>query len=204
MFGRMTVHEIAEQIVALQSRIGRTVVAVSGLGGAGKSTLAEKLTNLVVGSVRLRGDDFLDPDRSHVRSPNWDGVERIRIRDEVVEPFLNSKPVNYRPFDWALRQLGPLVALPQADVVIVDAIGLFHPDILASFSLTIWVDVTLKNATHRGMERDERLGRSHQSLWEDVWVPNDRDFADRYSPAAQADILFVPEDVGAPKDASGR
>lgn len=197
----MNVHEIAEHIVALRGRIGRTVVGVSGFGGAGKSTLARELTKQVVGSVRLRGDDFLDPVRSHVRSPDWNGVERVRIRDEVVEPFLRSEPVNYQPFDWALRQLGPPVALPQADIVVVDAIGLFHPDILTSFSLKIWVDVALQDATLRGMERDERLGRSHQSLWRDIWVPNDRDFAERFSPAAHADILFVPEHVADPQDA---
>ena len=165
--------------------------------------LARELTKQVAGSARLRGDDFLDPKRSHLRSADWDGVDRIRIRDEVIGPFLSSEPVNYRPFDWAMRQLGPPVALPQADVLIVDAIGLFHPDILASFSLTIWVDVTLRDATRRGMARDRRLGRSHQSLWEDIWVPNDRDFAERYSPAAHADILFMPEDLADHKTAPG-
>jgi pantothenate kinase-related protein Tda10 len=37
------------------------VVGIPGYCGSGKSTLARRIVDVVPGSVRMRGDDFLDP-----------------------------------------------------------------------------------------------------------------------------------------------
>jgi uridine kinase len=63
------------------------VIGVSGYGGSGKSTLARLLVEALPGAGRLRGDDFLDPVRSHRRSVDWDGVERKRLVSEVLAPL---------------------------------------------------------------------------------------------------------------------
>src|SRR5215213_5845694 len=103
-----TFDELAARIEALRRTQPRTVVAISGYGGSGKSTLAKALAAAVQGSTRLRGDDFLDPERSHRRSGDWDGVERTRIRSEVLEPYLRGEPVLFRPHDWNAGGLGPV------------------------------------------------------------------------------------------------
>jgi uridine kinase len=68
------------------------VVGVSGFGGSGKSTLARGLVEALPGAVRMRGDDFLDPARSHKRSADWDGVERKRLVSEVLTPVRSRQP----------------------------------------------------------------------------------------------------------------
>ncbi|MEO6604145.1 MAG: hypothetical protein ABIN55_00895, partial [Aeromicrobium sp.] len=168
------------------------VVAITGFAGAGKSTLTRTLVEAVPDSTRLRGDDFLDPTRSHLRSGDWDGVERSRMRTEVIEPFGLGGPVSYRPFDWSKRELGPPVRLPDVSVLIVDAIGLLHPELDGCFDLTVWVDVELEVAAVQGRERDRRAGRDHDTLWDEVWVPNDRDFAAAYEPASNVDLKISP------------
>ncbi|WP_457099728.1 hypothetical protein [Microbacterium sp. P5_E9] len=81
----MQLQELAAPILERRNERGTPiVVGVSGYGGAGKSTLARGLVELVPGSVRMRGDDFLDPVRSHQRSHDWDGVERTRLVREVL------------------------------------------------------------------------------------------------------------------------
>jgi hypothetical protein len=96
----------------------------------------------------MRGDDFLDPARSHHRSSDWDGVERIRLRDTVLRPFRSGSGSGgtFRRFDWSTRA----------------------------------------------------LGRSHEALWHDVWVPNERVFVDRFAPRSMAQVL-VPSG-GQPAD----
>lgn len=76
------------------------------------------------------------------------------------------------------------------DALVVDLIGLFHPDTLEVLDLTIWCDVDLPTATKRGMQRDADLGRDHSRLWTDVWVPNEIDFDDRFAPRERAEIRF--------------
>ncbi len=188
------IEELARRIEDLRSAQPRTVVAISGFGGAGKSTLTKALAK-GEGRTRLRGDDFLDPLRSHLRSTDWDGVERTRVRDEVLGPFRRGEQVHFRPFDWNTGALGSVTELPDTEVLLVDAIGILHPDLDGCFDLTAWVDVDLETAGERGRERDRRSGHDHDELWVDVWMPNDRDFATRFDPISRADVRYVPGDV---------
>lgn len=182
--------DIVEAIERLRAGSPRLVVAITGFGGAGKSSLTKAVVDAVPDSVRLRGDDFLDPERSHRRSPDWDGVERVRMRTEVLEPFRAGEAVAFRPYDWDAGELGPITALPAASVLLVDAIGVLHPDLDGCFDLIIWVDVDLDTAGRQGRERDRRNGHDHDRLWTEVWTPNDRDFAQAFSPREQADLLY--------------
>lgn len=140
--------------------------------------------------MRLRGDDFLDPARSHLRSPDWDGVERTRLVEEVLIPFRRGVEGRFRRYDWALLQLGEPEPIPSGEILAVDLIGLFHPEALPHLDVTVWCEVELHTATERGMRRDAALGRDHERLWREVWVPNERDFDARFAPRATAEIRF--------------
>jgi uridine kinase len=166
------------------------IVGISGYGGSGKSTLARALTGRLSDAVRIRGDDFLDPTRSHRRSADWDGVERLRLHDEVLAPYRERRPSSFRRWDWAAKALGAPEPVPVCSIIAVDLIGLFHPSVLDAFDLTIWCDVDLDTAHERGMRRDAELGRDHARLWNEVWVPNERDFDEQFFPREHAEILF--------------
>lgn len=185
-----------EQVKALiedkHKELGRRVViGVSGYCGSGKSTLVRSVVDGAPGMVRMRGDDFLDPSRSHHRSSDWDGVERRRLVSEVLLPFRGEREAMFRRFDWTHRALGEPEPVPSGDVLLVDLIGLFHPEALPVLDLSIWVDVPLQTAQERGMQRDESLGRDFSLLWCDVWIPNEIDFDRNFSPRSQANVLYV-------------
>lgn len=167
------------------------VVGISGYCGSGKSTLARDLVGSFSGAVRLRGDDFLDPSRSHQRSTDWDGVDRARLVAEVLEPLRHDRPSTFRRFDWSTRSLADPEPIPRTDLLIVDLIGLFHPEALAHLDIRIWCDVELDIAARRGLARDRALGRNHEALWHDVWIPNERDFEQNVSPRDHADLFYV-------------
>ncbi|MFE6964000.1 uridine kinase [Agromyces sp. NPDC057679] len=167
------------------------VVGISGYCGAGKSTLARALVARGGGGVvRIRGDDFLDPVRSHLRSSDWSGVERVRLADEVLRPFRERGPGEFRPYDWSAGRLGEPRPLPSAEVLVVDLIGFFHPETVELLDLRIWIDLDLETAARRGKARDEALGRRHDRLWDEVWVPNERDFAERFRPREHAHLVI--------------
>lgn len=187
-----TLEDIVLAIEALRLERPRVVVGVSGFGGSGKSTLARLLVADTVASARIRGDDFLEPDRSHRRSGDWDGVERSRLRREVLDPFRAGRASEFRRFDWALGELAAPEPVPDVEVLVVDAVGLFHPELDGAIDLRIWVDVDLDTATARGMARDRVAGRDHDRLWMEVWVPNERDFAAAFDPRHAADLRYVP------------
>jgi SAM-dependent methyltransferase len=166
------------------------VVGISGYCGAVKSVLARQLEQALPGAVRVRGDDFLDPERSHRRSTDWDGVERQRLRETVLLPFRHGRRGTFRRFDWSTRALGPPEPVPAGRILLVDLIGLLHPGILDALDLSIWCDADLETAAARGMERDSRLGRDHERLWRGVWMPNDRDFDRAFCPREAAALIL--------------
>jgi uridine kinase len=166
------------------------VIGISGYAGSGKSTLARALVARIPGAVRMRGDDFLDPIRSHRRSDDWDGVERRRLVAEVLQPFRRGTPGSFRRYDWTARALSAPEPVPSGSAMIVDLIGLFHPETSDALDLRIWCDADLLTATRRGMARDAAAGHDHAALWEDVWAPNERDFAARFSPRDAADLIY--------------
>jgi len=159
---------IRERIARQEDGLRPFVVGVSGYGGSGKSTLARRLCDELADAYRVRGDDFLDPARSHRRSTDWDGVDRVRLVDEVLAPIRAQESTTFRRFDWSRRQLGEAEVLSGARVYVVDVIGLFHPEALPYLDVAVWCDVDLDTATERGIRRDRLLGRDHESLWREV------------------------------------
>ena len=182
--------EIVDAIVTASAQQPRVVVGVSGFGGSGKSTLVRSLSESIAGAVRLRGDDFLDPKQSHHRSADWSGVERMRLRSEVLGPFRAGEQCTFRRYDWRLGALGPPELLPDAVVLIVDAIGIFHPELDGFFDLRVWMDVELEAATTQGKTRDRSLGRDHDRLWDEVWAPNELEFSSQFAPHLAADLTY--------------
>ena len=187
-----TFDEVVQAIEALRDGTRRIVVGISGFGGAGKSTLARRLVAALPGSMRIRGDDFLEPALVGERSDDWSAVERRRLREEVLDPFRAGATGRFRRRDWATGGLQPAEAIPDAEVLVVDAVGLFHPELDDALDLLVWVDVDLAVAAERGKARDRRAGNAHDQLWDEVWVPNDRDFVERFDPRAEADVEYLP------------
>lgn len=189
----MNQDDVLEYIVERERASDRPIaVGISGFCGSGKSTLARGLVAAIPDAVRMRGDDFLDPARSHRRSSDWNGVDRKRLVSTVLEPFRDGRTSHFQRYDWARRALGPEELLPQARTLVVDVIGLFHPESLPTLDVTIWCDVDLDTAAHRGIARDRKLGRSHDALWRDIWLPNERDFEQRFTPRDTAGLLYAP------------
>lgn len=184
--------EALRTVIAQRAQtLGRPiVVGISGYGGSGKSTLARQLVTMIPDSVRMRGDDFLDPVRSHTRSNDWAGVERERLEREVLAPFREGRPSQFRRYDWDRRVLSDPEPVPSGRVLLVDVIGLFHPETMHTLDLTVWCDVALATATGRGMRRDAENGHAHEALWREIWVPNERDFDAAFSPRRTAELLF--------------
>jgi hypothetical protein len=113
------------------------------------------------------------------------------MRDEALEPFRAGAPVAVRSLDWSTGRLGAATPLPHGSVLVVDSIGIFHPELLPWFDLTVWVDADFQVALDRGMARDRAAGLDHDLLWTDVWTPNDREFEQTFSPRSIADIVYV-------------
>ena len=167
------------------------VIGISGFGGSGKSTLADLLRVELHGSAVVPGDEFLLSRPPTALSPDWDVVDRDRLRRQVMDPVRAGRPAAYQVWDPVAGALGPWVSLAGAAAVIVEGLGLFVPDLLELFDVRVWLDVDLDTATAQGRWRDEHVyGNPQTELWLDVWKPNDADFHRTFRPDESATIRY--------------
>jgi hypothetical protein len=139
---------------------------------------------------RHQPDSYVPAARQSILRGTLSVRETQRLVSEVLTPVRLRQPGHFHRFDWAKGTLGEAEPVPETDVLIVDLIGLFHPEALPSIDITVWCDVDLDTAEERGIARDRQLGRNHEALWREVWTPNERDFAMLYAPRSRADVLY--------------
>jgi uridine kinase len=166
------------------------IIAISGFGGSGKTTLASKLKADLVDAEMICIDSFSNHEWR--RNADWDNFDRERFAREILKPArLNDFPLTYAHVPWPGQVADPAIKVPQARYLIVEGCSIFHPDLLQYYDYKIWVDCPLKQATKRGMWRDRHVHKNEQDYyWQNIWMPNERDFYEKYQPNLVADVAI--------------
>ena len=184
--------QLLERIARLEPP---NIIAVSGFGGAGKSSFASMLGSKIVAPVV--GIDSFITDRTMSRYARWEIMDFDRLEREVLCPFTEGRLVRYGHFDWGRNAIGEYRELPPTERMIVEGVGLLRPNLLKYFSLSIWVDCPIHEAIKRGKRRDrEEYKNPQDEAWDGIWKQNDEECYDAYRPKVTAHCIvsnFDPE-----------
>lgn len=200
---------LAWLVSRIRQRAGRTMVAIDGVDGAGKTTFAGALADELIDSgltvIRVSLDDFLNPaDIRHaqgITSPEGfvaDTYDYERFIDDVLEPLSGEGCGRYRPksYDYATETPlnPPWQVAPDHAVVIVDGMFL-HRNRLRNargrkvWDLSVWLDVPFEVSVKRLARRDgspddpadARIAR---------YVEGQRLYIELANPAERADVVI--------------
>ena len=165
------------------------IIAISGFGGAGKSTFAEKLHQKLTNSQIVSIDSFSIHEWH--RNAEWDNFDRGRFAKEVLQPArMNQFPLRYIHEPWPGNPEETRI-VPQTRYLVVEGCSIFHPNLLQYYDFKLWIDCSLEEATRRGMWRDRHFHKNEQDYyWQNIWMPNERDFYEKYRPDLVADMQF--------------
>lgn len=165
------------------------IIAISGFGGSGKTTLATSLKAVLKDADVVCIDSFSNHEWR--RSEDWDNFDRERFTKEVLVPARrNQFPLTYARIPWPDHVADPAIVVPRVRYLIVEGCSIFHPDLLGLYDSKIWVDCPLEEATKRAMWRDRYVHKDeHDDLWLNVWMPNEVYFLEKYHPDKMADIV---------------
>jgi hypothetical protein len=168
---------LAAVVRACPPSVGRTrLIAVDGLSGSGKTTVADALAG-TLGAPILHLDHLYQ---------GWDGLDGAAdlIRDWIVTPLRHGRTPRWQPYDWATGERAEPRALPVSDVLVVEGCGAGALRLAADLALLIWVSA--------GRERESRLrGRADWTGYQEHrerWVRQEQAMLRRERTPARADV----------------
>jgi uridine kinase len=134
------------------------VVAVDGPSGAGKTSLADRLSVCVDDAAAVHLDDFY---------PGWGGLEAAvpRLVAWVLQPVSVGRPARWRRYDWASGRYAEWHEVPDCDVLVVDGVGSGARACARYLDLLLWVETTEHERYRRAMARDGVGYRPHWRRW---------------------------------------
>ena len=131
------------------------IIAISGFGGAGKSTFANSLGNEMDIPIIRVDSFFLGFDITNYSK--WKCFDFARLENEVCLPLLKgNKQISYSEFDWENNSSGKMNKIVHRGKIIIEGVGLFRPELINYFS--------------------------HDQYWDGIWRRNDEEYWSIYKP----------------------
>lgn len=187
----ISLEALGEEIKATTHGHSCVVVAMSGFGGSGKSSTAEKLATLLGDASIIHVDDFL-VGRVPVRSPDMVDFDWDRLTKEVLLPIREGKKcVEYGMYNWGKDIIEEKRNVALQKYVIIEGVGLLMKERMHFFDYAVWIDVPPDVAMLRGKKRDKEVyGVDHDRLWNEFWALNDEEYFEKHRPEALARYIL--------------
>jgi uridine kinase len=181
---------------ALRDAVARTgrdrlVVAIEGIIGSGKSTIAEQVAEAFGGRVIVMGtDNFI-----RVTRAQWDEYlasgeivldqwyDRVKIR-QVLEAFGDRRATTVEGlYNLSNGQMNRTLEFDGAawDMLILEGLFSFHEDLADDIDLRIFLDADEAVTLERARRRDETV----RNISPEMWAKKIRIYHDCYVPYTQ-------------------
>ncbi|KAB3536067.1 uridine kinase [Alkaliphilus pronyensis] len=167
------------------------LIGIDGCGGAGKSSLAKKLSEEYNQITIVHMDDFYLP--SQLRN-NGDPEDKEigadfdwrRLKKQVLEPLVNDNAATYQKYDWSSDNLGEWVEVKVGGIVLVEGVYSTRKELAKLYDFKIWIDAPRELRLERGIERD---GEEYRELWE-KWMIGEDMYVENHRPIDTADLVL--------------
>jgi len=155
------------------------VVAVDGHGGAGKSTLALELSEML-GTEMIHTDDFASPENPLLWWP--------RLIEEALEPIARgASSISYVRTSWGPGYAPePVRGQPVTPVMILEGVTAARREFRPYLAYAIWVEAPKNVCIARGVDRD---GEAMRDQWE-RWWREEETYIREHRPVAFVDAVI--------------
>jgi uridine kinase len=168
------------------------VVGIDGLGGAGKSTLANGIHDAFAGRVSiLQCDDFYRPlvGEEFSRLTSEEAYENYfdwrRLRDEALMPLREGKRARYQRHDWGTDRLTEWNEIEPREIVLIEGVFSTRPELRELVDVAIFIETPRE-------ERIRRMSARAQpsTSWMDQWMAAEDWYLTHVAPDRHADLVL--------------
>lgn len=197
--------EICNSILKLSSEKERVIVGIDGLGGAGKSTISEKICSEIknnnVHTILLHIDDFINVRKVRYNSayPEWQCYYDLQWRYDyftgIIDQIKNrmNSHIEIELYDkdddcYFTQNYDT----KEKTVVIVEGIFLQRKELYGIFDYMVYIDVPEDERMTRVLKRDTYIGNEQQIIdkYENRYFPAERKYFNEYHPKQSADFVI--------------
>ncbi len=164
---------LADAVTARLEPGRRPVVLLDGGSGAGKTTLAHQLAELLGGWRVVSLDDCY---------PGWHG---LAAGTAAVPGMLSGAHPGYRRWDWEHSRPADWVDLPSGQPLIIEGCGAISADTVPGVTAAVWCELDEPRRRARATARD---GDSTQWWWP-IWAAQEEVHWARHGPQLLADLV---------------
>jgi len=189
--------ELATRVKRVAMGHPRAFVGIDGPGASGKSTLAEQLVPAMGDAYLVHVDDFYLPSsRRHERlgevGPSFD---LPRLAEQVIVPGSAGEALRYQRYDWVQDELAQWIDIPSGAPVVLEGVFCLTAELRDAYTFKIWCRANPMLRLTRGLARD---GEEARSMWTDVWMPAENEYAASQHPERLADLVLdsSPDSAG--------
>ncbi|PEA44686.1 uridine kinase family protein [Bacillus wiedmannii] len=188
----MGLNKILEQIRVKSVEQSLLIIGIDGCGGAGKSTLANKIKSKFATVTIVHMDDFYLPSSQIINEHPMNksigaDFDWKRLLQEVLDPISNGIEGCYKRYDWETDSLAETHTVPAIGIVIIEGVYAARQELAEMYDLKIWVNCPRETRIKRGIARD---GETARDMWENNWMVAEDMYVESHKPHEFADFII--------------
>jgi uridine kinase len=177
------VKTLISEIKKLSRKKGVVLIAIDGLGGSGKTTLAELLQAELENSVMIQLDDFY--------SPALRAADLLRLKEQVLLPLHNHQEAKYRVYEWKTNSYSDWHIHKPEGIFIIEGVYALDKNIRDYYDVKVWIDYPAGLGLARGIQRDiSKDGVDNTDTWKNIWMPMEAKYKTEQEPDKSADYII--------------
>lgn len=184
-----SVKDIILRLKAAEKNYGRILLVIDGRCGAGKTTMASRISEKLTCNV-FHMDDFYLPaaEQTDERMKEPGGnISFGRFLSEIIMPIENGADIAYRPFVCCIQDYEDTQIMPARNINIIEGTYSCHPKLRGAYErlcgteddigsmrlIRIFLDIDCRKQIER---LRTRVGEQRLKMFEDKWIPREEEY----------------------------